>query len=218
MTGELRRALGAASLLTLLVNAPVAFAQTARPWVDPPAEAGASAPAPSASSNQAPEPAKSAAPPRPTAPSEAVSYPGNSTPAQQAEPRKENRRAQLPSVAQRRETGPRIQSSRKATVESRERRASAKAAASAQDIQRAGPSVSRGGRTVSSRTADLRPERRRLTEQLGRNRRFSTVQEAVDSGLEVMNLRTIEFPDGHRINVLTRPDPRSLSGILDQPY
>jgi hypothetical protein len=217
MTGELRRALGAASLLTLLVSAPVAFAQTARPWVDPPSEAGASAPPPS-SANQAPEPAKTAVSPQPTAPSEAVSYPEDSTPAQQAEPRKENRRPQSPSIAQRREAGPKVQPSRKVTAESRERRASARALASARDLQRTGTSVSRGGMGIPSRAEAARFERRRLAEQPSRNRRFSTVQDAVDSGLEIMNLRTIEFPDGHRINVLVRPDPRSLPDILEQPY
>src|SRR5829696_134356 len=123
MTGELRRALGAASLLTLLVSAPVAFAQPARPWIDPPAEAP-SAPVPSTSSNQAPEPDKSATFPRQPAPGEAVSYPENATPAQQAETRKGNRRAQSPSIAQRREASPKIHSTRKATAESRERRTS----------------------------------------------------------------------------------------------
>jgi hypothetical protein len=40
-------------------------------------------------------------------------------------------------------------------------------------------------------------------------RQFGSVQEAVDAGYVVMNLRTIEYPDGRRVQILTRPDPRA---------
>jgi hypothetical protein len=33
-----------------------------------------------------------------------------------------------------------------------------------------------------------------------------------------MNLRTIQLPDGRRIQVLTRPDPRTMSEVLVTPY
>jgi hypothetical protein len=31
-------------------------------------------------------------------------------------------------------------------------------------------------------------------------------------------MRTIQFPDGRRITILTRPEPGTLSGLADEPY
>lgn len=56
--------------------------------------------------------------------------------------------------------------------------------------------------------------------QTGRmnGQRPRTVRDAVKSGLVVMNLRTLELPDGRRITVLVEPDPRALPGMMQRPY
>jgi hypothetical protein len=35
--------------------------------------------------------------------------------------------------------------------------------------------------------------------------------------LEIMNLQTIELPDGRRYQVLTRPDPDTVEALLSGP-
>jgi hypothetical protein len=45
-------------------------------------------------------------------------------------------------------------------------------------------------------------------------RRDRVILEAGGEPLELMTLRTIEFPDGRRIQVLTRPDPATASRLL----
>jgi hypothetical protein len=47
--------------------------------------------------------------------------------------------------------------------------------------------------------------------------RSARVRDAVNAGLEVMSLQTIELPDGRRIDVLVRPNPRTLSRLMDEP-
>ena len=37
------------------------------------------------------------------------------------------------------------------------------------------------------------------------------------NGLEIMNLRTIELPDGRRIRILTKPDPETVRRVLARP-
>ncbi|NBJ13140.1 hypothetical protein [Microvirga arsenatis] len=43
-------------------------------------------------------------------------------------------------------------------------------------------------------------------ERRARILRYGSAQEGVDAGLQVMRLRTIQLPDGRRIDILTRPD------------
>ncbi|WP_445503626.1 hypothetical protein [Microvirga sp. G4-2] len=50
-----------------------------------------------------------------------------------------------------------------------------------------------------------------------RSTRAARVREGLNSGLEVMTLRTIEFPDGRRIQILTKPRPGAMSELLDTP-
>jgi hypothetical protein len=47
-------------------------------------------------------------------------------------------------------------------------------------------------------------------------RRDRVIREAGGQPLELMTLRTIEFPDGRRIQVLMRPDPATASRLLGQ--
>jgi hypothetical protein len=49
-----------------------------------------------------------------------------------------------------------------------------------------------------------------------RTTRFETVQEGIDSGLEVMTLRTVQLPNGRRIKFLTKPDPETMSQLLNE--
>lgn len=45
-------------------------------------------------------------------------------------------------------------------------------------------------------------------------RRERIIREGRAEGLELMTLRTIEFPDGRRVQVLTRPDPGTVQELL----
>lgn len=45
--------------------------------------------------------------------------------------------------------------------------------------------------------------------------REERVRRGIDSGLELMTLRTIEYPDGRRVQILTRPDPSAMSELLE---
>ncbi len=45
--------------------------------------------------------------------------------------------------------------------------------------------------------------------------REERVRRGIDSGLELMTLRTIEYPDGRRVQILTRPDPGAMSELLE---
>lgn len=48
-----------------------------------------------------------------------------------------------------------------------------------------------------------------------RTTREDRVKRGIDSGLELMTLRTIEYPDGRRVQILTRPDPGAMSELLE---
>jgi hypothetical protein len=52
-------------------------------------------------------------------------------------------------------------------------------------------------------------------ERRARATRYGSVQEGIDAGLEVMRLRTIQLPDGRRIEVLTRPNQDIAGGLPD---
>lgn len=45
--------------------------------------------------------------------------------------------------------------------------------------------------------------------------REERVRQGLDSGLELMTLRTIEYPDGRRVQILTRPGPNTMSELLE---
>jgi hypothetical protein len=45
--------------------------------------------------------------------------------------------------------------------------------------------------------------------------REERVRQGIDSGLELMTLRTIEYPDGRRVQILTRPSPGTMSELLE---
>jgi hypothetical protein len=51
--------------------------------------------------------------------------------------------------------------------------------------------------------------------QAARLTREERVRRGLDSGLELMTLRTIEYPDGRRVQILTRPSPGAMSEMLE---
>ena len=56
----------------------------------------------------------------------------------------------------------------------------------------------------------------RASQQQPRMTRDERVRRGLDSGLELMTLRTIEYPDGRRVQILTRPSPSAMSELLEE--
>lgn len=92
-----------------------------------------------------------------------------------------------------------------------ERNRPASAVASARKTRAAEAAVARKKRSVA------RSGTSRVVGGAG-SRRFQTVEEALAAGYEVQTLRTIEFPGGRRITVLTRPDPETMRDLLERPH
>ena len=59
-----------------------------------------------------------------------------------------------------------------------------------------------------------RPARRTTADRSRAGTSALTAREGVAAGLEVMTLRTIELPDGRRMNILVRPDPQTVRDLL----
>jgi hypothetical protein len=68
-------------------------------------------------------------------------------------------------------------------------------------------------RTSRKRTAASNSGPSRQSTRLSREER---VRRGLDSGLELMTLRTIEYPDGRRVQILTRPSPGVMSELLEE--
>lgn len=84
--------------------------------------------------------------------------------------------------------------------------------------------ISEGKTRAPNRAAAVRndrlrqsAQRRDLAQQISRGTRADRIRQGVNSGLEVMTLRTIEFPDGRRIQILTRPSPGAVSELMTSP-
>jgi hypothetical protein len=69
-------------------------------------------------------------------------------------------------------------------------------------------------RKPNSEVSETRPPRNGI-ERRARATRYGSIQEGIDAGLEVMRLRTIQLPDGRRIEVLTRPNQDIAGGLPD---
>ncbi len=216
MTSELKRLLRTASLLSLLMGASAAIAQAERPWVDPPSEAGAqpqtAVPSQGQPAQGQPAPPATSDLSKPVSPSsDQASSDADKAPASQTgQTDKSTDTAQSPSVAPQPKPTVKKQTPRRSVVE-RKTRAPSREASSGRNVRQRASAVRRGpvGSTGSIEASQTR--NRRTT-------RFETVQEGVDSGLELMRMRTIQFPDGRRITILTRPEPGTLSGLADEPY
>lgn len=181
-------ALSFAAGLAAAVAAAPAGAQPAQPWVDPPSETGTSAPV--------------AAPTH--EPQEAKPSPNASTPS-----------ASAPATVKVEEPGREpTQRSSEATITAEQRKPLAKSSP---------PKLMRESKARKSprSTATARNERPRqviqprdVADQAARTARAERVRQGLNSGLEVMTLRTIEFPDGRRVQILTKPRPGSTSEML----
>ncbi|MBA1158565.1 hypothetical protein [Microvirga mediterraneensis] len=99
----------------------------------------------------------------------------------------------------------------KSVVERKARAVSQQASSSSRNQRQTTQVVRRrtGGTEVSQ------AEPRNAIERRVRAVRYGSVQEGLDAGLQVMRLRTIQLPDGRRIEVLTRPDQDIASGLPD---
>jgi outer membrane biosynthesis protein TonB len=208
MAGSSGHWLLAASLLGVLsAQAPV-FAQAERPWVDPPAENAATPPA---------APAPAAPPPQAATPAPAPPEPPSAPPSAQAASDKPA--VEKPSSS---ETSPRKEAaSEPARKEQAKRKstASRKVDTAPQKTRKAARTLKREGQTArrrepNSEVSEVRPPRNGI-ERRARITRYGSIQEGVDAGLEVMRLRTIQLPDGRRIDILTRPDQDLASEMPD---
>lgn len=161
-------------------------AQPARPWVDPPPEAGAStskpSPVPEADNTMNSIPHTSAQPTRATG---AVKD-GDESMAP-AQPHSEQASSEERKVAR--------SSSQRASAAHRDRQLSREAAARQRQVS----------------------QQRNIAAQTATDTRAARVREGLNAGLEVMTLRTIEFPDGRRVQILTRPQPGVVSELLATP-
>lgn len=63
----------------------------------------------------------------------------------------------------------------------------------------------------------VRPSpQQRLTATRSEAARSRQIRAGMNAGLEIMTLRTIELPDGRRMQILTRPDPEDMAQFLDE--
>ncbi len=207
MAGSSGRWLLTASLISVLSATAPVLAQAGRPWVDPPPENGttpASPPAPAASAPavQPSQAAASAPAPQPTSASASSETPKEreavaSRPPAEVSPRKEGTGEQVEqkTVTERKVRPPAQQTRSTTRPQKREE----------QTARRRQPGVE---------VSQARSPRNGI-ERRARITRYGSAQEGVDAGLEVMRLRTIQLPDGRRIEVLTRPNQDIASQLPD---
>ncbi|MBB3017777.1 pyruvate/2-oxoglutarate dehydrogenase complex dihydrolipoamide acyltransferase (E2) component [Microvirga lupini] len=206
MTGSPGRWLLTASLISVLSTTMPVLAQAGRPWVDPPPEAGATpslpTPAPAASSPQAaapaatpptPQPSSASAPPQPAKDNETVA--AQSRP--EVSPRKQQEGEQV---------------KQKTAAERKVRPSTQQVRSTARPQKREELATRR--REPSLEVSQARPPRNGI-ERRARGTRYGSVQEGLDAGLQVMRLRTIQLPDGRRIEILTRPNQDIASQLPD---
>lgn len=190
MSANMFRWVSAASLIVL--GATAAAAQASRPWVDPPAAAEA----PPISSNPS------------SGSDEEVWMPPFTTGS--IAPKGADRQAA---------TGPRAVQPRVIAP-----KASARATDADRDRRRAPVATSTNARklaTAAEKQTGPRlqtPDRQMAARSPSSERRFKTVRDAVDAGYRIATIRTIEYPDGRRVQVMTRTDPGTELDLLDRPY
>lgn len=189
-----------ASLVGVLASPLAALAQAERPWVDPPPVSGAKAPTP--------VPAPASPPAGPAAPNPApVSSRDMSTPSA-AEPKERAQTQPASDVS----TGKAATEGKVRQTANTERKVRAR---SRQQASKAARSQKRVVRRRETGTRVSRAQPRNSIERRSRMARYGSIQEGVDAGLEVMRLRTIQLPDGRRIDILIRPDQDIASQL---PY
>jgi outer membrane biosynthesis protein TonB len=200
MAGISGRWLVTASLVGMLGSPLAALAQAGRPWIDPPSEGETKAPAPMSAPSSLPPPPTQAAVPHPVAP-----------PVPSSTEAKTRAEAQPVDEASPRKTATGHQAKQKAAAVRKSRASSQQANASARSQGREGQVARR--RATGTQLSQAEP--RSAIERRARVTRYRSVEEGLDAGLQVMRLRTIQLPDGRRIDVLTRPDQDIASGLPD---
>ena len=193
------------SLISVLSAATPVLAQAGRPWVDPPPENGAAPSAP-------PAPAPAVQPPQAVAPAPSVPQPSSASAPAEAPKEKEAVASQSPTEASPRKEKA-DEGAKQKTVTERKVRPAAQQARSVVRSQKRERLVTRR-REPGSEVSEVRPPRNGI-ERRARATRYGSAQEGIDAGLEVMRLRTIQLPDGRRIEVLTRPNQDIAGGLPD---
>jgi len=209
MAGTLQRLLGTASVLCLFVSPSVGLAQSGRPWVDPPSETEPQpqAPAPATSQASTAKPGGSSASP---ATSERTTSDAGKAPSLQVSNGNGDEASITPAPAPRSKASMKGEAKRKtlsASATHKSRNIATASRSSRKEMLATRPYMENTSSNIEAFQANGR-----------RNGRFESIQRGIDSGLEVMRLRTIQFPDGRRITVLTKPDSTSLSEFLEEPY
>jgi cytoskeletal protein RodZ len=200
MAGISGRWLVTASLVGMLGGPWTALAQAERPWVDPPSEEETRTQAPVST------------PPSPPATPPQAAIPNSATPPIPSPTESAASAASPPIVAA---------SPRKTAADRQAKRNAAtvrKVRARSQQANSSGRSQNQDGQVARrriSRTQVSQAESRRAFERRARVTRYGSMREGLDAGLQVMRLRTIQLPDGRRIDVLTRPDQDIASGLPD---
>jgi hypothetical protein len=201
MTGFPGRWLMAATLVGALGGPLGAFAQAERPWVDPPLETGNKTPLPASAPSSLP-----ATPPAqavvPNAVTSIIPSPTETKASAEAQPADETSPRKAATDRQTR---------KKTTTARKTRTQSLQANSSARSQRRVGQVV----RRRAPRMEVSQAEPRSAIERRARVTRYGSVREGLESGLQVMRLRTIQLPDGRRIDILTRPDQDIASGFPD---
>lgn len=191
MSANMFRCVSAASLIVL--GATAAAAQASRPWVDPPAAAEA----PPISSNPS------------SGSDEEVWMPPFTTGS--IAPKGADRQAATgPRAVQPRVIAPKASAQRVTDTDRDRRRAPVATSTNARKLA-----------TAAEKQTGLRrqgPDRRMAARSPSSERRFKTVRDAVDAGYRIATIRTIEYPDGRRVQVMTRTDPGTELDLLDRPY
>jgi hypothetical protein len=191
------RVLGLAWTLGVLSSAPMAFAQTDRPWVDPPPDWDSRAAADNSGTRSL------AVPPDPAAtgavPDRPVAKPASPA-ANHAATGSDTTRTEEASLPERR------------TAPERDQRR-----ASARDLSRKTVTERRGTQAMGDQRAKALASKRQTFARGSGRERSPDGGAVLANGLEIMNLRTIELPDGRRIRILTKPDPETVRRVLARP-
>lgn len=204
MPGSPRHWLLTASLLGILGAPMPVFAQAGRTWIDPPAESGAK--------SSSPVPAPVVQPPQVSVPTPSPPQQSSAPASTQVSKEKESTAVHIPSVASPRGETAGDQFKDKTATHRKVRQSSQQA----RTVTRSQRREEQGTRRREPRVevSQARPPRNGL-ERRARITRYGSVQEGIDAGLEVMRLRTIQLPDGRRIEVLTRPNQDIASELPD---
>jgi hypothetical protein len=207
MAGSSGRWLLTASLIGVLSATAPVLAQAGRPWVDPPPESGTAPSSP-------PAPAPAAPAPQAAAPAPALSTPQPSSASAPSEASKEKEAvaSRTPAEVSPRKEAAGEQVEQKAVTERKVRRSPQQARNATRPQKREEQTARR--REPGLEVSQARPPRNGI-ERRARITRYGSAQEGVDAGLEVMRLRTIQLPDGRRIEILTRPNQDIASQLPD---